>query len=108
MKLTTTTMAVRPADLPDLRRLLGRHGRPGRQPHLDGVAHQAQVRGLDHPHQPQVGKHHRPLRDLAAAIAELTAKPRGELQVHGSGNLIRWLLQHQLVGRPQYATATPD
>jgi hypothetical protein len=46
--------------------------------------------------------------DLAAAIAELTATPGGELQVHGSGNLIRWLLQHQLVGRPQYATATPD
>jgi dihydrofolate reductase len=46
--------------------------------------------------------------DLATAIAELKAEPGGELQVHGSGNLIRWLLQHQLVGRPQYATATPD
>jgi len=35
--------------------------------------------------------------DLAAAIGELKAKPAGELQVHGSGNLIRWLLDNQLV-----------
>jgi dihydrofolate reductase len=35
--------------------------------------------------------------DLAAAIGELKAKPAGELQVHGSGNLVRWLLANQLV-----------
>jgi dihydrofolate reductase len=35
--------------------------------------------------------------DLAAAIGELTAKPAGELQVHGSGALIRWLLENDLV-----------
>jgi dihydrofolate reductase len=35
--------------------------------------------------------------DLAAAIGELKAKPEGELQVHGSGNLVRWLLDNQLV-----------
>ncbi len=35
--------------------------------------------------------------DLAAAIGELKAKPGGELQVHGSGALIRWLLDNQLV-----------
>jgi dihydrofolate reductase len=35
--------------------------------------------------------------DLAAAIGELKAKRAGELQVHGSGNLVRWLLDNQLV-----------
>jgi dihydrofolate reductase len=35
--------------------------------------------------------------DLAAAIGELKAKPAGELQVHGSGTLIRWLLANDLV-----------
>lgn len=31
--------------------------------------------------------------DLAAAIGELKAKQAGELRVHGSGALIRWLLE---------------
>src|SRR5260370_5723922 len=35
--------------------------------------------------------------DLAAAINELKAKPRAELQVHGSGALTRWLLEDDLV-----------
>ena len=35
--------------------------------------------------------------DSAAAIGKLKAKPAGELQVHGSGNLIRWLIDNQLV-----------
>jgi dihydrofolate reductase len=35
--------------------------------------------------------------DLAAAVGELKAKPGGELQVHGSGALIRWLLENELV-----------
>ena len=35
--------------------------------------------------------------DAAAAIGELKAKPGGELQVHGSGALIRWLLENDLV-----------
>lgn len=37
--------------------------------------------------------------DLAAAIKELKAGPGGELQVHGSGALIRWLLENDLVDR---------
>jgi dihydrofolate reductase len=36
-------------------------------------------------------------RDVAAAVGELRAEPDGELQVWGSGTLIRWLLDHRLV-----------
>src|SRR5918911_3240541 len=35
--------------------------------------------------------------DLAAAVGELKAKPEGELQVHGSGKLVRWLVENRLV-----------
>ena len=35
--------------------------------------------------------------EVAAAVGELRAAPGGELQVHGSGNLARWLLENQLV-----------
>jgi dihydrofolate reductase len=35
--------------------------------------------------------------DVAAAIGELKAEPAGELQVHGSGSLVRWLFDNQLV-----------
>jgi dihydrofolate reductase len=36
-------------------------------------------------------------RDVAAAIRELKAKPAGELQVNGSGKLVRWLFDNKLV-----------
>jgi dihydrofolate reductase len=35
--------------------------------------------------------------DVAAAVRELKAKPAGELQVHGSGSLVRWLFDNHLV-----------
>jgi dihydrofolate reductase len=35
--------------------------------------------------------------EVAGAIGELKAKPAGELQVHGSGSLVRWLFDNHLV-----------
>jgi dihydrofolate reductase len=35
--------------------------------------------------------------DVEAAVRDLKAKPAGELQVHGSGKLVRWLFDNQLV-----------
>jgi dihydrofolate reductase len=35
--------------------------------------------------------------DVAAAIGALKSEPGGEVQVHGSGKLVRWLLENGLV-----------
>jgi dihydrofolate reductase len=35
--------------------------------------------------------------NIAAALRDLKARPGGELQVHGSGKLVRWLLENDLV-----------
>jgi dihydrofolate reductase len=43
--------------------------------------------------------------DTAAAIGELRARAGGELQVHGSGVLVRWLLEHDLVDEMTLFTA---
>ena len=43
--------------------------------------------------------------ELAAAVRELKAKPGGELQVHGSGALIRSLLDAELVDQMNLLTA---
>jgi dihydrofolate reductase len=43
--------------------------------------------------------------DLTAAVGELRARPGGELQVHGSGALVRWLLDNRLVDEITLLTA---
>lgn len=46
---------------------------------------------------PQWANTHVISADVEAAVRELKAKPGGELQVHGSGVLLRWLLDCDLV-----------
>jgi hypothetical protein len=58
----------------------------------------ADIRGIDHALRSGVGEHD-PCSPVtsAAAIRELRPKPGGELQVPGSGVLVRWLLENDRV-----------
>ena len=62
-----------------------------------GLEQAAQVRRVEHAHRTAWANTTVLSGDVAAAIGELKAKPGGELQVHGSGALTRWLLDNDLV-----------
>ena len=73
---------------------LRRVGRSGQPPDRSCLEHEAQV-----PRSPNRAGRTRPSSPVTSrlAIGELKAKPAGQLQVHGSGALIRWLLENDLV-----------
>src|SRR5215218_7466315 len=87
---------VRPANLRALRRLLGVMDR-GTHPIADALNSTPKYLASTTITDPQWADTTVLSDDLAAAIGELKSKPEGELQVHGSGALIRWLLDHDLV-----------
>ena len=66
-------------------------------PHRRGLEREAQVRRIEHDHRPAWANTTVLSGDLETAIGELKAKQGGELQVHGSGVLTRWLLENDLV-----------
>ena len=91
---------VRPADLRDLCRLLGNGSwgaNQGNNPISVALNTQPKYVASTTLTDPQWANTTVLSGDLAAAIGELKAKPAGELQVHGSGALVRWLLDNDLV-----------
>ena len=95
---------VRPADLRALRRLLGAEERaraaaedPGNDRIAAALNTKPKYLASTTLTEPRWANTTVLSGDLAAAIGELKAKPAGELQVHGSGALIRWLLENDLV-----------
>src|SRR5712691_8414476 len=95
---------ARPADLRALRRLLGRRGagsrrcgRSGQPPDHRCLEHKPKYLVSNTLTEPRWANTTVLSGDVAAAIGELKAKPGGDLQVHGSGALIRWLLDNDLV-----------
>src|ERR671918_1260744 len=91
---------VRPADLRDLRRLLGNRllgANQGNNPISVALNTRPKYVASTTLTDPQRADTTVLSGDVAAAIGKLKAKQEGELQVHGSGNLARWLLANQLV-----------
>jgi dihydrofolate reductase len=87
---------------------LGRDG-PGQPSDRRRLEHEAQYLASTTIADPQCANTTLLSGDLAAAIGEMKAELAGDLQVHGSGALTRWLLANDLVDemtlirRPQYA-----
>jgi dihydrofolate reductase len=69
----------------------------GSHPIAEALNTRPQVRDIEHPHRPCWTNSTILSGDIAAAIGKLKATPGGELQVHGSGTLVRWLLANELV-----------
>src|SRR5438067_9402562 len=90
-------LPVRRADLRDLRRLLGNVEDPGDSPIWTALNTKPKYVASTTLSDPQWADTTVLSGDLAAAVDELKAKPAGELQVHGSGRLVRWLFDNQLV-----------
>src|ERR687891_1846276 len=91
---------VRPADLRDLCRLLGNRllgANQGNNPISVALNTRPKYVASTTLTNPQWADTTVLSGDVAAAIGELKAEPAGELQVHGSGTLVRWLFDNQLV-----------
>ena len=90
---------VRPADLRDLRRLLGSVADdPGDSPIWTALHTRPKYVASEHTPRPASWSNTTVLAgDVAAAIHELKGTAGRELQVHGSGALFRWLLDNDLV-----------